>query len=119
MFERQRPYITEAGPEAFDVLYRRRIESLQLLDQTLTTVRQQVSMDDVVTHALNLLIGVPSNLFLFDEVSFASQMCSLAFHRSCNCFAAIACHIINFLLSDIQDISCFFLAFVVLVKTSD
>ena len=76
MFERQRPYITEAGPDAFDVLYRRRIESLQLLDQTLTTARQQVSMDDVVAHALNLLIGVPSSLFLFDEVSFALYLSS-------------------------------------------
>ncbi|XP_023933311.1 gamma-tubulin complex component 6-like [Lingula anatina] len=64
----ERPYITEAGSQAFDQLNDTRMQQLSLVDAkfklpTKRLVTQRLLVKDV----LNLLIGLPSHTFLFDE----------------------------------------------------
>ena len=65
----ERPYVTEAGPAVFDQLYELCVNQLSLVDPTLEmTVTRRVQMSDLVTDALNVLIGVPSNIFCLNKV---------------------------------------------------
>lgn len=71
----ERPYVTEAGPEVFDLLYKTYMHQLLLLQQhlALPTLRR-ITMASLVKDIHHLLIGVPSETFMFDLTSEAFRI---------------------------------------------
>jgi len=71
----ERPYLTEAGPEVFDRLLEALMEQLRLLFPSIYLLQRSViSMARLVADAINLLIGVSSNTFLYSKVISEKEM---------------------------------------------
>ncbi|XP_041460037.1 gamma-tubulin complex component 6-like isoform X1 [Lytechinus variegatus] len=76
----ERPYLTEAGPGALDLVYQLRCKEAAILQPT--TKPPLIVLKDqhrLVQHTWNVLIGLPSDVFLYDEETMAfrvnSQIC--------------------------------------------
>ncbi|XP_005994307.1 gamma-tubulin complex component 6 [Latimeria chalumnae] len=67
--KQEEPYLTEAGREAFDQLYRLREGELQILNGTLLQLPQLVLLKEaeLVKDVLNVLIGVVSSTFSLNQ----------------------------------------------------
>lgn len=66
----EKPFSTEAGPQAVDELYRLLIgEAAMLIPNLDVPPRRIVHLTDILQDVLNLMIGLPSSSFEFDKVS--------------------------------------------------
>ncbi|XP_070558136.1 gamma-tubulin complex component 6-like [Ptychodera flava] len=64
----ERPYLTEAGPEVFDELYKVRLREVANVDPKLSSRRLNVvSQQNLIKDALNVMIGVASRTFHYDK----------------------------------------------------
>lgn len=68
--KKEKPYLTEAGREAFDKLHQLRVGQLQLISGTLLQPTPVILLkeSELVKYVLNVLIGVASMTFLLNEV---------------------------------------------------
>lgn len=67
--KKEKPYLTEAGREAFDKLHQLRVGQLQLISGTLLQPTPVILLkeSELVKYVLNVLIGVASMTFLLNE----------------------------------------------------
>lgn len=68
--KKEEPYLSEAGREAFDKFCRLREQELQLFSSTKFQFPQRVLVKEpeIVKDVLNVLIGVVSTSFSFNQV---------------------------------------------------
>lgn len=67
--DKEQPYLSEAGVEVFDEMYLRYQKQLQLLDPSINKGPLiKLSMYQLVKNTLNMLIGIPSEIFILEEV---------------------------------------------------
>ena len=67
--KQSRWYLTEAGSEAFDEMYDHRVRMpLAIIGHTDPPVKHRVGQSEMVKDILNVLVGVPSQSFVYDEV---------------------------------------------------
>lgn len=65
----EKPYLSEAGPEVFDVLYDTVIRQVSYIVKTPTLNHDMVPLHALVKDSINVLIGVPSATFHLDKVN--------------------------------------------------
>ena len=60
-------YLAESGPIAFDHLYQLRQNEITYVTNELSQ-KTVISMDVLVRHSVNVLCGLPSDVFVFNKV---------------------------------------------------
>ncbi|XP_077976999.1 gamma-tubulin complex component 6-like [Glandiceps talaboti] len=71
----ERPYLTEAGSKVFDEIYKVRLKEFSNIEPELTSQPLNViSEEQLVNDSLNVMIGVPSQTFFYDE----TQQCFIS-----------------------------------------
>ncbi len=66
---REQLFVTESGCEVFDQLFELYFRQLHILDPSMRPLTpHRISMSQLVSDAINLLIGVPSHTFILDQV---------------------------------------------------
>ncbi|XP_033116813.1 gamma-tubulin complex component 6-like [Anneissia japonica] len=74
----ERPYLSEAGPDAFDYLYHLRKYELTLVEPSIQVQNQvELTQSDLVKDGLNILLAIPSRTFQFERETSS-------FHVNCN-----------------------------------
>ena len=69
---RTKPYLIEAGPEAFDHLNKTILKSLvTAFPSVRVSPLEEISQDELVKEILNVMIAVPSVNFMLDLVSYS------------------------------------------------
>ena len=62
-------YLTESGSDAFDHLCQmRQHETVYLTNEI--NMKRSFSMDILVRHSVNVLCGLPSDVFIFNKVNY-------------------------------------------------
>lgn len=81
--KREDPYLTEAGREAFDKMYKIYEGGLQMLSNTAVQSAPHVMLKEpeLVNDVLNVLIGVVSSTFSFNQVIHKQKL------YMCSCYA--------------------------------
>ena len=75
--EKKRPYLTEAGCEAFDKAYRLRQKYLVNMASVIVEPVYTASEKDLVRAALFVVVGVPSRFFNMQRVSNLNKRYSI------------------------------------------
>ncbi|XP_033121398.1 gamma-tubulin complex component 6-like [Anneissia japonica] len=74
----ERPYLSEAGPDALDYLYHLRKYELTLVEPSIQVQNQvELTQSDLVKDGLNILLAIPSRTFQFERETSS-------FHVNCN-----------------------------------
>lgn len=77
-------YLTESGPNAFDHYYKlRQNEAVYIANETRKL--RMFPKEILISHVVNVLIGVPSEVFIFSKVSTSSfYNVTIYFHYYCS-----------------------------------
>ena len=95
--ERGRKHFAECGPEAFDHLYNLRHQEALFITEQGDEINFE-SQENLLTHSINVLFGLPSKSFVFNKVSTSLHLDLIYFYiRGPNFLCAVRVTAVEYL----------------------